>query len=93
MIVANESTTPEIAYSLAIEKAEEMAKRYRRLAFWVPILSREFQIKANLWQLTVDRLKRHAATLGQGSRTKRKYERGELESVSIGPQAHSDAIF
>ena len=64
MIPANQMTIAETAYSLAIECAERHAKRFHRLSFWVPIWGREFQIKAKMWDYTVQRLKKHAQFLG-----------------------------
>lgn len=71
MIPANKTTIPEMAYSLAIELAERFAKRYHRLAFWVPFLSREFQIKAKMWDYTAQRLKKHAQYLGTGAKSRK----------------------
>lgn len=62
-----------MAYSLAIEQAETFARRYHRLAFWVPIWGREFQIKAKMWDYTVERLKNHAKYLGQKTKVTRFY--------------------
>ena len=83
MIPVNKETTPEIAYMLAIEKAEHEAKRCRRFAFWIPFLSRDFMIKAHMWDYTIDRLKRHQATLGHGSRTKRLVPQNEVSDFTV----------
>lgn len=71
MIPANKTSIPEMAYSLAIEQAETFARRYHRLAFWIPIWGREFQIKAKMWDYTVERLKRHAQYLGAGVKSRK----------------------
>lgn len=71
MIPANKTTIPETAYSLAIEAAERFAKRYHRLAFWVPFHSREYQIKAKMWDYTVERLRKHAQYLGTGVKSRK----------------------
>lgn len=70
MIPANKTTIPEMAYSLAIELAERFAKRYHRLAFWIPFLGREFQIKAKMWDYTAERLRKHAQSLGTGAKSR-----------------------
>jgi len=66
MIPANKTTLPQDAYALAIEKAEEMAKHYHRLAFWLPFVSKNNLIMAKLWEWKVAQLKRHAQYLGAG---------------------------
>lgn len=84
MIPANQASLPETAYSLAIEAAEGFAKRYHRLAFWVPFYGREFQIKAKMWDYTVQRLKKHAQYIGTGVKSRRP--QAEIVDVCIPPR-------
>lgn len=87
MIPANKTTIAETAYSLAIEQAETFARRYHRLAFWIP--SRRFQIKAKMWDYTVERLKNHAQYLGSGV----KLRKPTHEIVDINIPARPDHLF
>lgn len=85
MIPANKTTIPEAAYSLAIEAAEGFARRYHRLAFWVPFYGREFQIKAKMWDYTVERLRNHAQYLGSGAKSRKPTP--EIVDIRIPPRA------
>lgn len=94
MIPANQTSLPATAYSLAIEAAERFAKRYHRLAFWVPFLSREFQIKAKMWDYTAERLRKHAQYLGTGVKSRKVLPNGfqdegyknSMTDISIPPR-------
>lgn len=72
MIPANRITVAELAYSLAIEKAEDFVRLYRRLAFWVPFWGQEFQMKAKIWECELDRLKHHAQFIGTGAKSRKQ---------------------
>lgn len=89
MIPANKTTIAETAYSLAIEQAETFARRYHRLAFWCPLWGREFQIKAKMWDYTVERLKKHAQYLGAGVKSRKPTH----EIVDINIPARPDHLF
>lgn len=90
MIPANQTTLAETAYSLAIECAEGHARRFHRLSFWVPIWGREFQIKAKMWDYTVQRLKKHAQFLGPKSR---RQETVEVETHDFRVPARPEHLF
>lgn len=89
MIPANKTTIPETAYSLAIEAAEGFAKRYHRLAFWVPLYGRGFLVKARMWDYTVQRLKKHAQYLGTGVKSRKP----QPEIVDVNIPARPDHLF
>lgn len=89
MIPANKTSIPEMAYSLAIEQAETFARRYHRLAFWVPFLGREFQIKAKMWDYTVERLRKHAQHLGTGVKSRKP----QPEIVDVNIPARPEHLF
>lgn len=94
MIPANKTTLPQDAYALAIEKAEEMAKHYHRLAFWLPFVSKNNQIMAKLWDWKVAQLKRHAKYLGAGVKSKvyKPLKEYHYEVFTVAPDAASQDI-
>lgn len=90
----HEETLAYVAYTLAAEKADELAKRYRRIAWWLPWspLSDSYMIKAMAYESKAQQFRDHLRNLGHGAKTRRKYERGELESVSIGRNVKNAAF-
>lgn len=90
----HEETLAYVAYTLAAEKADELAKRYRRIAWWIPWspLLDTYLCKAQAYADKAQQFRDHLRNLGHGAKTRRKYERGELESVSIGRNVKNAAF-